>query len=239
MGNKELEIIKEKIDALEKEFTKRIELLKKELMSALENNEEKGQESNKNITHGDEYVMTSNDNIYAYQVIPRGIIITGFNTRFQGGYIVIPSKIDNVPVIEVQAGAFKDNDAITGVRIARGITTIREKAFAYCNYIKTLEISDTVTVIENNAFAGCNSLKEITLPGSVKSVGEKAFYHCESLKSAYIPKSVESIGKNVFYMDNELMVYCEQESKPQAWDENWLGVGLTPEKKQKKVLWGM
>ncbi len=242
MNKEMIDIINEKISALEKEFSTKLEELKKELISALGKEDTQAESVGEPACHttkGEEYVMAPEDNIYACQQIPRGIIITGFNSLFQGGDIIIPTKIGNTPVIEVQSGAFKESDSITGVKIAKGITTIREKAFAYCNYIKNLEIPDTVSVIEPFAFTGCNSVKEISLPNSVKSIGEKAFYHCESLKSIYIPKSVETIGKNAFYMCNELKIYCEAEGKPQAWDEDWLGIGLMPEKKLKKVLWGM
>ena len=239
MDNERLEKISEKIDVLQKEFEERLADLRNELASALKDEETRYQAPIEGTSCKGEYVMSLEDNIYDFRKISRGVVIAGFNTKFEGGDIVIPTKIGEYTVVEVQEDAFKGCDDITGVKIANGITVIREKSFAYSNYIKTLEIPETVTVIEDNAFAGCNSLIEVTLPGSIKSIGEKAFYHCESLASVYIPKSVESIGKNAFYMDNELKVYCEAESKPEGWDENWLGTGLTPEKKRKKAVWGM
>ncbi|MBQ7761661.1 MAG: leucine-rich repeat domain-containing protein [Clostridia bacterium] len=242
MKKKTVDLINEKISELEKDFSEKLQELKKELILALDSEDTQGQDgqaASDNAIDDEEYIMAPEDNIFACQQIPRGIIITGFNTLYKGGDIVIPSKIGKTPVIEVQAGAFKEKESITGVKIAKGIKIIREKAFAYCNYIEKIEIPDTVTTIEPFAFTGCNSVKEISLPSSVTSIGEKAFYHCESLRSVYIPKSVEAIGKNAFYMCNELKVYCEADSKPQAWDNDWLGVGIPTEKKLKKVLWGM
>ena len=75
--------------------------------------------------------------------------------------------------------------------------------------------------ILNYAFLGCESLTSITIPDSVTSIGDFAFADCTSLKSIVIPYSVTSIGKKVFWYCESLTIYCEAESKPSVWSDDW------------------
>ena len=68
-------------------------------------------------------------------------------------------------------------------------------------------IPNSVTSIGNRAFAYCSSLPSVTIPNSVTSIGNDAFYGCSYLFDITIPNSVTSIGRDAFrgtgiYNDN-------------------------------------
>ena len=95
------------------------------------------------------------------------------------------------------------------------VTSIGDRAFAYCASLTSVTISDSVTTIGDYAFANCDSLTSIEIPDSVTSIGQKAFSSCDSLTSvtcpafaiSYIPDgslqtvvitSGDSIGEDAF-----------------------------------------
>jgi len=94
----------------------------------------------------------------------------------------------------------------------------------------------SVKRISSEAFKYCSSMTSITIPGSVVTIDGFAFSDCASLKSIVIPKSVTEMGVYVFSNCSSLTdIYCEAESKPVDWDDNWIswytGTGPT-------VHWG-
>jgi hypothetical protein len=53
-------------------------------------------------------------------------------------------------------------------------------------------------------------------------IGSLAFASCYNLKSVIIPASVTTVGELVFAECFEMTdIYCEAESKPDAWSESW------------------
>ena len=117
--------------------------------------------------------------------------------------IVIPETYNGLPVTEIGGKAFYN---ISDARLS---------------YIKSVEIGDSVTTIGFSAFSGCRSLTEIVIPDSVTSIGFSAFYGCTSLTEIVIPDSVTSIGEGAFENCSSLTIYCEAESQPEGWEEDW------------------
>ncbi len=78
------------------------------------------------------------------------------------------------------------------------VTSIEEKAFEWCESLKSIVIPDGITSIGKEAFSQCSSLTKIAIPNSVKSIGERAFDGCEKLTSIIIPDNVKSIGDMTF-----------------------------------------
>ena len=79
----------------------------------------------------------------------------------------------------------------------------------------------SITSIDEYAFSYCHELKEVTIPNSVKKIGELAFYYCEKLPIIIIPNSVTNIGLYAFDRCDKMAIYCETESQPEGWNENW------------------
>jgi hypothetical protein len=89
-----------------------------------------------------------------------------------------------------------------------------------------------VTMIGFYAFMNYKPvLTSISIPNSIVCIGNEAFRTCDSLTSIVIPDSVTSIGNNAFTGCSSLTIYCEADSKPEGWDDNW-----NPD--NRPVVWG-
>lgn len=86
--------------------------------------------------------------------------------------------------------------------------------------------------IPKQKYHGKGNLLSIVIKDGVTSIGENAFFGCKRLIRVFIPKSVTSIGRYAFAdCNNYCEIYCEAETKPLNWDENWKDSGCT-------VVWG-
>mgnify|MGYP002623619281 CR=1 FL=1 len=101
--------------------------------------------------------------------------------------------------------------------VTYSVTSIGERAFAFCSGLTSIEIPNSVTSIGMAAFNWCSGLTSITIPNSVTSIGQAAFFGCSGLTSpvynthifavmptsysgAYtIPSGIESIAGCAFY----------------------------------------
>ncbi len=94
--------------------------------------------------------------------------------------IIIPSTYEGMPVIKIEAEAFKDCTSLSSVKMPDSMQSIAYAAFAGCTSLRSIEIPDSVTYIAEYAFADCTSLTEIELPDEVKlrfSVFENTGYY--------------------------------------------------------------
>lgn len=112
--------------------------------------------------------------------------------------VVIPSKINGVPVETIGHAAF-ERSAVTSVTIPDSVTAIHDGAFANCSQLTNISIPNSVTYIGFSAFEHCTSLKSITLPSSLRSISEALFFCCPQLTTIHIPDSVSSIQSYAFY----------------------------------------
>lgn len=112
--------------------------------------------------------------------------------------VVIPSKINGVPVETIDNTAFQ-NSAVTSVTIPDSVTAIYSGAFANCSQLTNISIPNSVTFIGFSTFEHCTSLKSITLPSSLSSISEALFFGCPQLTTIHIPDSVPSIQSYAFY----------------------------------------
>ena len=81
-----------------------------------------------------------------------------------------------------------------------------------------ITIPDYVTELRDYCFENFTALKKVKLPDGLTYIGKEVFSNC-AIESIVIPKTVEKIDK--FAFGNIDKIYCEIESKPEKWDENW------------------
>lgn len=91
-------------------------------------------------------------------------------------------------------------------------------------------IPQTVTTIGSYAFYKCDKLQNVTITSSVINICENAFWNCSNLGNIIIPRSVTVIGE--YGISYPWLIYCEAESKPDGWNENWC------ETKSGQIVWG-
>lgn len=116
---------------------------------------------------------------------------------------------------------FANCHSLKSVILPDNLTEIGPYMFSNCKSLVSLTIPQSVTVIGENAFSQC-AIETIVLPQNLTEIGTKAFYITD-LKEIFIPKSVTYIGEAAFvaFTFNQLTVYCEVDSKPEGWHDDW------------------
>lgn len=110
-------------------------------------------------------------------------------------------------------------------------------SFQGCSSLKHITIPSTITKIEQYAFKNCSELIDIHIPKSVTYLDSFTFSGCSNLVALTIPHSVTTMNSHVITREGCpcVVVYCEAESKPTGWNNNWNGsngIFGTP------VVWG-
>ena len=101
-------------------------------------------------------------------------------------------------VTTIKEDAFFNCKNLTEVIIPDSVTTIGDFAFANCEELKTIKIPKNVISIGKGAFAGCLYTTSIIIPDSVTTIEDSTFANCMRLETIKIPKNVTSIGKGAF-----------------------------------------
>ena len=128
----------------------------------------------------------------------------------------IPSSVTSIG-----GAAFAGCVSLTTFTIPETVASIGVGVFAMCSRLTSVNLPDNLTEIPQSMFALCENLSSITIPESVTSIGLNAFSSCTGLKSIIIPKSVTYIDEEAFSGCDNLTIYCEAESQPEEWNENW------------------
>lgn len=147
-------------------------------------------------------------------------IITGIG-NYTDSKVIIPSMINNIPVIEIGEKAFMDCRNITKVVISDGITTIGNTAFYRCDSLTSVIIGNGVATIGDAAFRICPNLKNLVMGINVNTIGNYAFADCKSLDTIYYYGEEKDWGNiNISSTGNTLLEsatkYYYSETKPEA-----------------------
>ena len=140
--------------------------------------------------------------------------------------IVIPNGVKSIGF-----RAFYNCESLESIIIPGSVESIGRESFHGCTSLKTVVIEEGVTCLEMFAFSNCPSLESVKLPDTLEHLDYQVFRACVSLKSIVIPNSVITVGSEVVWGIPEITVYCEAESKPDGWYENWCNGA-------KEVVWG-
>lgn len=119
--------------------------------------------------------------------------------------IMIPDTVTiggvTYKVTSIANNAFKNNAALTKVKIGNNIITIGTNAFSGCKKLKSVTMGKNVTTIKDRAFYKCTALTKLTIPAKVKKIGKQAFYGCKKLKAITIKTAKltsKSVGSRAF-----------------------------------------
>jgi hypothetical protein len=155
----------------------------------------------------------------------KGILIKGYTGK--SAKIVVPAKIEDLPVTEIGNDAFNgksmtinlslgeygvgseknERSAITSITIPNTVTTIGNEAFANTAITK-FNMPDSVTKLDYEASYGCEQLTELRLSDNItqlRTVGGTALGGAlKSLKKVNLPANLESICDDAFSSCGEL-----------------------------------
>lgn len=110
--------------------------------------------------------------------------------------LTIPNSLNGVCITSIGDRAFAYCESLSSVIIPEGVANIGRLAFFACDSLTTITLPDTLISIGELAFAFC-PLSTITIPNNVTRIGYEAFEN-SSIVSVTIPDSVIEMGSNPF-----------------------------------------
>lgn len=184
-----------------------------------------------NVIEEDEFIHYNNGSLTSVK-IPNSVTSIGslaFAELATLTKMEIPNSVKSIGDI-----AF-GGTGISSIEIPCTVESFGEDVFMSCHSLERVKFNQGVKEIGYYMFENCDKLKVVEIPSSVTRIGDFAFSYCESLESIEIPSSVTSIGEGAFSGCTSLTIYCEAESKPSGWSNNWNDKGMN---ETITVVWG-
>jgi hypothetical protein len=125
-------------------------------------------------------------------------------TKYTGDAVrvVVPAKIEGLPVVEIGRSAFEgrrerdgpliSNDKIVSVYVPDSVTKIGMDSFSWCRSLTEVRLPDNITSIPDTAFYH-SAIRKVNLPKNLKEIGWWAFYGCGVLTDLEIPSNIKEI----------------------------------------------
>jgi hypothetical protein len=145
-----------------------------------------------------------------------GIMITNYTGK--GGKVVIPAKIEDMPVVEIDEGAFRgstrepgNRNAITSIVVPASVVVINDAAFAEIDELVSVTLPDGIKRIPGYCFTSCKKLTTVNLPASLEAIDRSAFVDCGELNNLVIPASLTGVQFTNWRKldnDNDAFVGC-------------------------------
>ena len=132
-----------------------------------------------------------------YEIDDDEAIVVGYEGDSKA--VVIPEKLEDVPVTLIQEDSFKEKN-ITEVTIPASVRKVGKQAFRNCTSLTkvTFAKGSELKTISTRAFAGCTKLSSISLPSTVTKIRKSSFRKCSSLTEIKIPNATTYIGITAF-----------------------------------------
>lgn len=187
------------------------------------------------VIEPDEDGIVTKDGV-KYEVSEKDASIVGYTNDFKGD-LVIPEKINGLPVTTISKEAFKDLSTVENIIIPDTIEVIDAYAFSGCSSIKSFDMPKNLQVIGDYAFSGMNGLTSVKIPEDVFYIGKGAFSECANLTSAdfegccfkLLDLLEEDSETNEDVPNNEsdlLLLYKDMSNAPYTQDIFWQGIFL-------------
>jgi BspA type Leucine rich repeat region (6 copies) len=120
-----------------------------------------------------------------------------------GPTLEIPSKHEDLPVLEISEHAFNAAESIVKLVLPEGLLALREGAFRCCRNLEEVILPQSLEQVGPGAFQYCGALKSIALGPKVVSIGDYAFDGAMKNPPSYgnyviLPDSLVTVGDRAF-----------------------------------------
>ena len=110
---------------------------------------------------------------------------------------------------------------IKKIVVPNSVTHIGKDAFGYNSNLEFVDIGNSVTTFAQGIIYNCPKIAAFTIPESVTTIGPYCFGYCKGIKSIFIPKTVTTVSYSQDFNTDNLVFYCEAQSKPSGWSDTW------------------
>ena len=169
-----------------------------------------------------------------------GTCVLAGRGAWTGSELRIPPYAPNGDeVINIKDMAFSDEHFqgdlnITSVVLPSTIKQIGNNAFRGCSNISNVIFNEGLEKIGESAFeTAANKIEKLHFPSTLKEIGVTAFAQAlANGMDVIISKNVTIIDRYAF-VANAVNLYCEADSKPAGWHDDWRGFS-----EDNTVRWG-
>lgn len=141
-------------------------------------------------------IINKRNQDFAYAIVSDMVILEKYIGK--KAHVVIPSKIDGLPVREIEEQAFSKDKNIESVIINDSVNKIGPFAFTQCKNLKNIEFPKELTVLSRGIFKKCNSIETIKLPNGIKTIPREMFKSCSKLRTVEVPDRLEKVQPSAF-----------------------------------------
>lgn len=155
-----------------------------------------------------DYVEGSEGVAYSLNAARTGYEAVYSDGAYEKSHIVIQNYIDELPVVGIGYGAFRNFVNLRSIFIPDTVEYVSPNAFKGCtDLVATVEDGNEFTLptgvkqIGANAFEDAKSLETVLFAdhAQLETIGEFAFADCNSLKEIILPEGVKEIGRGAFF----------------------------------------
>ena len=204
--------------------------------AACSNNEDAPHEDNNNVVLNDTNKETENNNIFdggkitiekvrnapqtnandfAIEIVDNGVLLNKYNGNDE--IVVIPDKINGIPVTEITEACFANNKELKGVKISDTVEYIYPGVFGNCDNLEIFISGKNVKSIGEHAFLNCRSLNSVELNNGLKLLEMSCFMGTDSLIEIFIPSSTTSLNRPFLASSTNVTIVCEAGSAAEAY----------------------
>ena len=139
--------------------------------------------------------------------------------------VVIPEKINGVPVTSIGAGVFSNDSPVRAVKIPDTVTLIKTGAFGLNTNLEVVVFGSGVKEVQEGVFQNCTNLRVLILNDGLEKVGALFAGGCKGLESVEVPASLTDIHPMTFKGNSQdFVIYGEAGS---AAEQHAANRGLT------------
>ena len=160
------------------------------------------------------YEITKDQTLYAkweenvpaaisFNVNEEGVLTSVEGISEINNEVVIPSRVNNIDVIEIGDEVFADNLFIKKLVIPESVKSLGNKMCYGAKNLEEVVLPNNITVIPDYAFENCSSLTNINIPTSLVQIRANAFSQT-ALKEFIAPESLKEIWLYAFKDAKEL-----------------------------------
>lgn len=152
---------------------------------------------------------------FTTQLVDGGIMITRYTGEEE--IVIIPSKIDNEPVVVIGNNCFANNQTLKAVKIGDFVLDINANSFVNCFNLEIFISGNSVKKIGDYALSYCPMLRILELNDGIKSLGLSCFAATDSLDKVYMPSSVTELRSPFFAPETNVTIVAEAGSAAETY----------------------